>query len=119
MRIGIASPCHATTGIQANGKWRRRRSTTSSTDGSNLDPLNGVMAGAGHVDDRADAERVKGGAGPVLRRPDQNPRGDSGDRRGKVPRDNKVLKNAPHTAEAVTATQWNRPYSREEAAFPA
>ncbi len=38
---------------------------------------------------------------------------------GRVPRDNKVLKNAPHTAEAVTATQWNRPYSREQAAFPA
>ena len=30
-----------------------------------------------------------------------------------------VLKNAPHTAEAVTTTKWNRPYSREQAAFPA
>ena len=38
---------------------------------------------------------------------------------GRVPRDNNVLKNAPHTAEVVTATQWNRPYSREQAAFPA
>src|SRR5437899_2610928 len=37
---------------------------------------------------------------------------------GRVPRDNNVLKNAPHTAEVVTATQWNRPYSREQAAFP-
>jgi len=36
----------------------------------------------------------------------------------RVPRDNNALKNAPHTAEAVTATQWNRPYSREQAAFP-
>src|SRR3989442_5937974 len=34
MPIGIASPCPATTGIPANGKWRRRRSTTSSTDGT-------------------------------------------------------------------------------------
>ncbi len=38
---------------------------------------------------------------------------------GRVPRDNNVLKNAPHTAEAVTATQWPHPYSREQAAFPA
>jgi glycine dehydrogenase len=32
-------------------------------------------------------------------------------------RDN-VLKNAPHTAEAVAATEWTHPYSREQAAFP-
>jgi glycine dehydrogenase len=37
---------------------------------------------------------------------------------GRVDRSNNVLKNAPHTAEAVTATQWNHPYSREQAAFP-
>jgi glycine dehydrogenase len=28
------------------------------------------------------------------------------------------LKNAPHTAVAVTAAEWTHPYSREEAAFP-
>jgi glycine dehydrogenase len=33
------------------------------------------------------------------------------------PRDN-VLKNAPHTAAAVTTDEWNHPYSREQAAFP-
>jgi glycine dehydrogenase len=33
------------------------------------------------------------------------------------PKDN-VLKNAPHTAGAVTAAEWNHPYSREQAAFP-
>ena len=38
---------------------------------------------------------------------------------GKQPRDNNLLKNAPHTADAVVATQWLRPYSRERAAFPA
>jgi glycine dehydrogenase len=38
---------------------------------------------------------------------------------GRQPRTNNVLKNAPHTAMAVTATEWNRPYSREQAAFPA
>jgi glycine dehydrogenase len=29
------------------------------------------------------------------------------------------LKNAPHTAPAVTATDWTHPYSREQAAYPA
>ena len=33
------------------------------------------------------------------------------------PRDN-VLKNAPHTAAAVSANEWTHPYSREQAAFP-
>ncbi|MBM4121329.1 MAG: aminomethyl-transferring glycine dehydrogenase [Nitrospira sp.] len=37
---------------------------------------------------------------------------------GRMPRDNNLLKNAPHTAQAVTATDWKHPYSREQAAFP-
>ncbi len=32
---------------------------------------------------------------------------------------NNVLKNAPHTADMVASDTWNRPYSREQAAFPA
>lgn len=38
---------------------------------------------------------------------------------GRQPRTNNLLKNAPHTAAVVTATEWTRPYSREEAVFPA
>jgi glycine dehydrogenase len=38
---------------------------------------------------------------------------------GRQPRVNNLLKNAPHTAFAVTVTEWDRPYSRERAAFPA
>ena len=38
---------------------------------------------------------------------------------GRGDRENNVLKNAPHTAQAVTADVWNRPYGREQAAFPA
>jgi len=34
------------------------------------------------------------------------------------PRDNNPLKNAPHTSAVVSANEWNRPYGREEAAFP-
>ncbi len=32
---------------------------------------------------------------------------------------NNLLKNAPHTADQVASDAWNRPYSREQAAFPA
>ncbi len=37
---------------------------------------------------------------------------------GEWPRDNNPLKHAPHTIEVVSATKWDRPYSREIAAFP-
>lgn len=37
---------------------------------------------------------------------------------GKADKENNVLKNAPHTAAVVTADSWNRPYSREKAAYP-
>lgn len=33
--------------------------------------------------------------------------------------DNNLLVNAPHTAELVTASEWDMPYSREKAAYPA
>jgi glycine dehydrogenase len=37
---------------------------------------------------------------------------------GEADKVNNVLKNAPHTADQVCADDWNRPYSREQAAFP-
>ena len=30
-----------------------------------------------------------------------------------------LLKNAPHTAAVVTSSTWEKPYSREQAAYPA
>jgi glycine dehydrogenase len=38
---------------------------------------------------------------------------------GQMDRLNNLLKNAPHTAAAVVKEPWDRPYSRERAAFPA
>ena len=32
---------------------------------------------------------------------------------------NNLLKNAPHTADQIASDNWNRPYTREAAAFPA
>jgi len=37
---------------------------------------------------------------------------------GLWPADNNPLKNAPHTLADVTASEWTRPYTREEAVFP-
>jgi glycine dehydrogenase len=38
---------------------------------------------------------------------------------GKADPQNNVLKNAPHTAQQVISDKWDRPYSREQAAYPA
>jgi glycine dehydrogenase len=37
---------------------------------------------------------------------------------GKVDNKNNIIKHAPHTAKAVVSSDWARPYSREQAAFP-
>jgi glycine dehydrogenase len=37
---------------------------------------------------------------------------------GRMSREDNPLKNAPHTAQSVTATEWAHPYSREQGAFP-
>lgn len=37
---------------------------------------------------------------------------------GKVDRHNNLLKNAPHSATSLLTDQWDRPYSREQAAYP-
>ena len=37
---------------------------------------------------------------------------------GAQPRENNLLKNAPHTAAVLLAAEWSRPYPRDRAAFP-
>ena len=37
---------------------------------------------------------------------------------GAQPRDDNLLKNAPHTAESLLVSEWSHPYSRERAAYP-
>ena len=37
---------------------------------------------------------------------------------GKADKENNVLKNAPHTEQLVIADAWDKPYSREKAAYP-
>jgi glycine dehydrogenase len=38
--------------------------------------------------------------------------------KGELPRDNNPLKHAPHTVYVLTADTWNRPYPRQQGAFP-
>ena len=37
---------------------------------------------------------------------------------GKSDKEINVLKNAPHTAQVITADEWTLPYSRQKAAYP-
>jgi glycine dehydrogenase len=37
---------------------------------------------------------------------------------GRVDAKNNLLKNAPHTADQIASEVWDRPYGREQAAFP-
>jgi glycine dehydrogenase len=37
---------------------------------------------------------------------------------GRSDKKDNVIKHAPHTAKAVVCSDWNRPYTREQAAFP-
>ncbi|HIK31283.1 MAG TPA: aminomethyl-transferring glycine dehydrogenase [Oscillatoriales cyanobacterium M59_W2019_021] len=39
--------------------------------------------------------------------------------RGETDPENNLLKNAPHTAESLLVGDWDRPYTREQAAYPA
>src|SRR6266540_3714520 len=39
--------------------------------------------------------------------------------KGKMDRENNMLKKAPHTARQIASENWNHPYTREQAAFPA
>jgi glycine dehydrogenase len=38
--------------------------------------------------------------------------------KGKADKNDNVLKNAPHTAQVVTADSWNHAYTRKQAAYP-
>ncbi|WP_447970184.1 aminomethyl-transferring glycine dehydrogenase [Nitrospira sp. M1] len=37
---------------------------------------------------------------------------------GRLPRDNNPLKHAPHTIDHIASSEWDHPYTREQAAFP-
>ena len=78
------------------------------------------LPGAGHADGRADRSEIEGGARPLLRRDDRDPRRDSSrSRAASSDREDNPLKHAPHTAAVVIADEWKHAYARETAAYPA
>ena len=101
-------------------KHDHRRRRGQAADGLRLPRADAELAGRRHAHDRADRERIEGRARPLLRRDDRHPRRDDRrrERRRPTAQDN-PLKNAPHTAHVVTASEWTHPYSREQAAYPA
>ena len=38
---------------------------------------------------------------------------------GRLPKDDNPLKHAPHTIQTIARSEWNHPYSREQAVYPA
>jgi glycine dehydrogenase len=38
---------------------------------------------------------------------------------GQADKQNNLLKNSPHTADMLASDEWNRPYGRTQACFPA
>ena len=74
---------------------------------------------AGHADDRAHRVRVAGRDRPVLRRHDRHQGRDRPGRRRRGGRTTTApCAHAPHTAEDLLVADWDRPYSREQAAYP-
>ena len=73
---------------------------------------------AGHADGRADGKRAERRARSLLRRDDRHPGEIQAVIDGKADPADNVLKNAPHTAAAVSADAWRHAYSREQAAYP-
>ena len=99
---------------------RRGGGHREAADGLRLPRADGVVPGGRHADDRADGERAEGGARPLLRRADRDPRGDPRDRDGgRWTATDNPLKHAPHTMRAVVSDAWSHAYGREQAAFPA
>ena len=98
----VAHECIVDPRAVQDGGGRRGRGHREAADGLRLPRADGVVPGAGHADDRADGERVEGGARSLLRRDDRDPRGDPRDReRAIADREDNPLKNAPHTLARV------------------
>ena len=103
----------------AEGRERhRRRGRRQAADRLRLPRADAELPGRRHADGRADRVGAEGGARPLHRGDDRDPRRDPAVQAGQVDRDDNPLKNAPHTATMVMAENWAHDYTRELAAFP-
>ena len=105
---------------QLQKRRRRSRRRGQAADGLRLSRADLSLAGRGHADDRADRERIEGRARPLLRRDDRDPRRDrSRSASDEADRKNNLLEERAAHRAAGHRGQWDHPYSREQAAYPA
>ncbi len=95
-----------------------RRGCRQTPHGLRLPRPDHLLARPRHAHGRTHRKRIQRGTRPLLRRHDRHPRRNPGRRKRPNRSRNNPLKNAPHTAEVLTADKWDRPYSREQAAYP-
>ena len=89
-------------------------------DGLRFPRADGELSSGWHDHDRADGVGIEGGNGSLHRGAMASIRNEIRKiEQGVWPADNNPLKNAPHTQADIVDAGWNRPYSREEAVFPA
>ena len=97
---------------------RHRRGRGEAADGLWFSRADDFVARPRHDDGRADRERIESGTGPFLRRDDCHSRRNQRDRiRQGGPAKQPAQKCAAHGGHGC-GDNWNRPYSREQAAFP-
>ena len=107
----------STHGRSPKGRRERRRCRQAS-DGQRLPCADHELAGRRNLDGRADRKRAQGRGRPVLRGNAVDPRRGAGHRGRPIDAENNPLKNAPHTVQDLIG-EWDRPYSREQACYPA
>ena len=97
----------------------RGRGRRQAPDGLRLPRADDVVPDPGHADDRADGERIEGGARPLLRRDDRHPRRDRArSRRARCRARTTCSRTRRTRRRALLAAEWPHPYARERAAFP-
>ena len=102
----------------ARGGWRHRRRHRQAAHRLRLPPADDELARRGDADGGAHRVGDEGGTRPfcdAMLAIREEARAIAQGRMDKV---NNPLKNAPHTVEDLVG-EWNRPYSREAACFPA
>ena len=100
------------------GDRRHRRRCGKTPGGLRFPRADHEFPGGRHAHGRADRKREPGRGRRVLRGDDRDPRRDQRGRRGHLAGDDNPLRGAPHTAECLLVSDWDHPYTREQAAYP-
>ncbi len=114
----VAHECIIDLAADHQGHRRDRRRRGQAPHRLRLPRPDHELPGGRHADDRADRVRAAGRDRPLLRRDDRHQGRDRPGGLGRVAHADSPLAHAPHTAEDLLVADWDRPYTREEAAYP-